>query len=130
MTWLVVLLAVFLLFGGANAVVRLVEGRRKFLLDLKRQEAQIAAAKVRERELEYEQAVLEQQRQELEYRKALLELEQFDRRIGLPGRLPTELYPDATAAPKPPARPNHSEPGPPPTPSEEPPARDEPDATS
>lgn len=106
MTWVVWLVAIFLFFGGANMVVRLVEGRRKFLLDLKKQEAEIAATRARERELAHEQAVLEQRRQELEYRKALLELEQFDRRASLPGRLPAELYPDAPGASETPAGPD------------------------
>jgi Sec-independent protein translocase protein TatA len=124
MTWVIWLVAIFLFFGGANMVVRLVEGRRKFLLDLKKQEAEIAAARAQERELEHKQAELEQRRQELEYRKALLELEQFDRRAGLPGRLPAELHPDA------PAVHNGADLTPQPSPEDQPSDREEPDPTT
>jgi hypothetical protein len=70
--WLVPIAIVFMIFG-LPVVVRLMEGRRRFLLDLKREERQIAEARAREKELEHK-------RRELEYREALLELERFDRR--------------------------------------------------
>jgi hypothetical protein len=68
---IVIILAVF----GLPALIRLTEGRRKFLLDLKREERMIAEARAKELELEHK-------RRELEYREALLELEKFDRRSG------------------------------------------------
>jgi hypothetical protein len=71
------LIILFFVFGGTGFVVRLVEGRRKYVLDLKREEARIAEAKVREQELEHKRA-------ELEYREALLEIERFDRRTPPP----------------------------------------------
>lgn len=71
------LIILFFVFGGSGVVVRLVEGRRRHQLDLKREEARIAEAKVREQELE-------QKRAELEYREALLEIERFDRRTPPP----------------------------------------------
>jgi hypothetical protein len=89
--WLVALFVIFMVFGGAQTVLRLVEGRRKHLLEVKQEERLIAEAKVRELELEHK-------RRELEYREALLELERFDRRTGRPGperQDPTEEAPDA-----------------------------------
>lgn len=74
LSWLVPVLIVFIIFGGM-LLGRLAEGRRKFLLDLKREERLIVEAKAREQELEHK-------RRELEYREALLELERFDRRTG------------------------------------------------
>lgn len=65
----------FLLFGGVQSVVRLVEGRRKFRLDQLKEQRRITEAETRERELEHK-------RRELEYREAMLELERFDRRTG------------------------------------------------
>jgi hypothetical protein len=82
-----VLLFMFLVLGGPWALVRLVEGKRKFLLDMKKQEARIAEAKAKELEIAHK-------RQELEYREALLELERFDRRSGRErGRADPELDP-------------------------------------
>lgn len=78
--WLVPVVMFFMIFGGAQAVVNLVEGRRRYKLELKREERLIAEAKAKELERE-------QQRRELEYREALLELERFDRREGLPAQL-------------------------------------------
>ncbi|HEY8452901.1 MAG: hypothetical protein FWJ70_11425 [Micromonosporaceae bacterium] len=78
--WLVPV-AIFFMIFGLPAVVRIVEGRRKFLLDLKREERRIAEARAKELELEHK-------RRELEYREALLELERFDRRER--GLLPPE----------------------------------------
>lgn len=68
---IVLILAIF----GLPALVKLIEGRRRFLLDLKKEERLIAEAKAKELELEHK-------RRELEYREALLELEKFDRRTG------------------------------------------------
>lgn len=70
-----ILSIIFILSGGPFALVRLVEGRRRYLLQVKEQEARIAEAKAKELELEHK-------RKELEYREALLELERFDRRTG------------------------------------------------
>lgn len=70
---LVGILFIFMVMGGPYALIRLVEGRRNFLLQMKEQEARIAEAKAKELELQ-------QKRAELEYREALLELERFDRR--------------------------------------------------
>lgn len=82
------LLIVFLAMGGMGSVIKLVEGRRRFLLDLKKEEARIAEAKARELEIQHKRA-------ELEYREAVLELERFDRRHGRStGRLrPGEISP-------------------------------------
>jgi hypothetical protein len=86
-TAIVVLIIVFFATGGVGMVIRLVEGRRKFLLDLKEKEVRIAEAKAKELEIQHKRA-------ELEYREALLELERFDRRTGLgKGGLPPELDP-------------------------------------
>lgn len=76
--WIAIAIIVFLCTGGAGLVVRLIEGRRQHRLDLKREEARIAEAHTRERELQ-------QRRDELAYREALLELERFDRRATGPG---------------------------------------------
>jgi hypothetical protein len=76
-TAITVLIIVFFAAGGVGFLTRLVEGRRKYLLDLKREEARVAEAKVREQELEHKRA-------ELEYREALLEIERFDRRTPPP----------------------------------------------
>ena len=76
----------------------MVEGRRKFLLNLKREERLIAEAKARELELEHK-------RRELEYREAVLELERFDRRERglLPPQTgsPSERQPGPAPAPEP-----------------------------
>jgi hypothetical protein len=77
--WLIPIVAILAIFG-LPALVRLTEGRRKFLLDLRKEERLIAEAKARELELEHK-------RRELEYREALLELEKFDRRAGKAGDL-------------------------------------------
>lgn len=101
--WLVPIAIVFIIFG-MPAVVRIVEGRRKFLLNLKQEERRIAEAKARELELEHK-------RRELEYREALLELERFDRRER--GLLPPQ--PESPSGPQPgPA--TESAPQPPPEP--------------
>lgn len=71
-----VLIIVFFATGGVGALLRLVEGRRKFQLELKQEERRIAEAKAKELEIQYKRA-------ELEYREALLELERFDRRTGI-----------------------------------------------
>jgi hypothetical protein len=70
--WLIPIAIVFTIFG-LPMLLKHAEGRRKFLLDLKKEERRIAEAKAKELELE-------QRRRELEYREALLELERFDRR--------------------------------------------------
>jgi hypothetical protein len=85
--WLVPVFLFFMFFGGAQAVVNLVEGRRRLKLELKQEERLIAEAKARELELEHK-------RRELEYREALLELERFDRRTGLT-KLPEQGEPPA-----------------------------------
>jgi hypothetical protein len=72
-TAIIVLIIVFFAAGGTGMVTRLVESRRKFLLEMKEKEARIAEAKAKELEIQH-------QRAELEYREALLELERFDRR--------------------------------------------------
>lgn len=72
----------FLVFGGAQAIVRLVEGRRKHQMELLKEQRRIAEAQAKENELEYK-------RRELEYREAALELERFDRRM-----LPSGEQPD------------------------------------
>jgi Sec-independent protein translocase protein TatA len=78
--WLLPMFIIFMVFG-MPALTRLADGRRKFLLELKREERLIAEAKAKELELEHK-------RRELEYREAMLELEKFDRRSGMgPGRL-------------------------------------------
>jgi hypothetical protein len=77
--WLIPIVVILTIFG-VPALVRLAEGRRTFLLDLKKEERLIAEAKTKVVELE-------QKRRELEYREALLELERFDRRTG-PGQGP------------------------------------------
>ncbi len=74
--WLIPIAIVFIIFG-LPLVFRSIENRRKFLLDLRKEERLIAEAKAKELELEHK-------RRELEYREALLELEQFDRRSGRP----------------------------------------------
>lgn len=110
---LVALVAIFMALGGMGAIVKLVEGRRKFLLELKREEARIAQAKAKELEIE-------QRRAELEYREALLELERFDRRNGSPGRpLPPELYPPDAVPPASPPQPDPPRPEPPEHPPQE-----------
>lgn len=93
---LVPIVVIFMVFGGMNALVRMVEGRRKLVLDLKREDTRIAEAKAKELEIQ-------QRRAELEYREALLELERFDRRTGQQARpLPPELYPPDASPPTPP----------------------------
>lgn len=72
---IVVLIIVFFATGGVGALIRLVEGRRKHQLALKKEDRRIAEAKAKELEIQYKRA-------ELEYREALLELERFDRRTG------------------------------------------------
>lgn len=76
--WLIPIAIVFIVVG-LPVVLRSLENRRKFLLDLKKEERLIAEAKAKELELEHK-------RRELEYREALLELERFDRRIDGPTR--------------------------------------------
>lgn len=101
MGWIIWLFFFFMVFGGAQMTVRLVEGRRAHVLKLKEVEARGAEAKVKELELE-------QQRAELEYRKAQLELERFDRRLGNSqggGSLPP--------LPSPPEQPTRDRPDPP-----------------
>lgn len=98
--WIAIAIIIFLCTGGAGLVVRLVEGRRKHQLDLKREEARIAEAQTREREFQ-------QRRDELAYREALLELERFDRRTTGPGRPapPGSATPPAGPRAAPPADP-------------------------
>lgn len=79
--WILVPLTAITLLLAPALVIPLAAGRRKFLLDMKREEARIAEARVKELELQ-------QKRAELEYREALLELERFDREAG--GRLDRE----------------------------------------
>jgi hypothetical protein len=74
--WLIPIAIVFIVVG-LPVMLRSLDNRRKFLLDLKKEERLIAEAKAKELELEHK-------RRELEYREALLELEQFDRRSGRP----------------------------------------------
>lgn len=77
--WLIPVAIVFIIFG-LPMMLRSLDSRRKFLLDLKKEERLIAEAKAKELELEHK-------RRELEYREALLELERFDRRTdGSKGR--------------------------------------------
>ena len=73
-SWLVPVLIVLVIFGGP-LIGRLTEGRRKFLLELKREERLIAEARTKEQELEHK-------RGGLEYRGALRGLGRFDRRTG------------------------------------------------
>jgi hypothetical protein len=97
-TWLVPVLIVFIVVG-LPVLARQSDQRRKFLLELKKEDRLIAEARARERELE-------QKRRELEYREALLELERFDRRTGGPGRAIDPLDPDVSGSDPPdPGRP-------------------------
>lgn len=82
--WIVAAIVAFMCLGGTGLILRLVEGRRRFQLDLKEREARIAEAKAQELDVQ-------QRRAELEYREALLELERFDRRTGMsPPSAPAE----------------------------------------
>src|SRR5690606_11140026 len=83
-------------FAGMGAIIRLVEGRRTYRLELKEKEARIAEAKAKELEVA-------QQRAELEYRQALLELEGFDRRAGGAPLPPARARPGARPRPLRPA---------------------------
>jgi hypothetical protein len=71
--WLIPIAIVFIVVG-LPTLLRSVENRRTFLLDMKKEERLIAEARARELELEHK-------RRELEYREAALELERFDRRM-------------------------------------------------
>lgn len=82
--WIVAAIVAFMCLGGTGLILRLIEGRRRFQLDLKEREARIAEAKAQELDVQ-------QRRAELEYREALLELERFDRRTGMsPPSAPAE----------------------------------------
>jgi hypothetical protein len=99
---LIPLLAIFMALGGMGAIIKLVEGRRNFLLELKREEARIAEARAKELDAQIREQEVKQRRAELEYREALLELERFDRRSGQLARpLPPELYPPEAPPPRP-----------------------------
>ncbi|HLU32794.1 MAG TPA: hypothetical protein VKZ74_02055 [Natronosporangium sp.] len=100
--WGILIPVTFMFFAGMGAIIRLVEGRRTYRLELKEKEARIAEAKAKELEVA-------QQRAELEYRQSLLELEGFDRRAGgapppPPARDP-EQRPDAFDPPQSPTSP-------------------------
>jgi hypothetical protein len=73
--YLMVPMTLLLLVLAAVLALPLAEGRRKHLLEMRREEARLAEARVKAMELR-------QRRAELEYREALLELERFDRRTG------------------------------------------------
>ncbi|MPZ29086.1 MAG: hypothetical protein GEV12_22485 [Micromonosporaceae bacterium] len=85
--WIVVAIVMFLCLGGTGFVLRLVEGRRGYRLNLKREEARIAEAQAKELEIQHRRA-------ELAYREALLELERFDRRTGTDRGLPRPSGPE------------------------------------
>ena len=89
---LIPIVFIFMFFGGMGAIVHLIDGRRKFRLEMKEKEARIAEAKAKELEVE-------QQRAELEYRQAMLELERFDRRTGGGPPLPPARAPEPSAEP-------------------------------
>jgi hypothetical protein len=78
LVWLLIPVAVLAAVLIPVALSSAISSRREYLLALKREEARIAEARIRELELQ-------QKRAELEYREALLELERFDREKRWPG---------------------------------------------